>query len=292
MPLARADARDRTAQVKRVLIGLLVANLCVVGAKFVIGLRSGSLAVLSDAVHSTVDATNNVLALAVVVVAARAPDAEHPYGHSKFETVGALAIVVFLTISGFELVRGAIGRIVSGAPPISVSTLQVSVLVATLVINIAVARYEASRGRALGSPLLIADAAHTKADVFITLGVLSGVIAARAGFPLADPVVALVVAGTIGAVAWEIISHAIPVLVDEQVVPARDIKVAAEAVVGVRLAYDIRSRGAPTRRFAELTVSVDGAATVIAGHAIADAVEVRLREHLQLHEIVVHVEPC
>jgi cation diffusion facilitator family transporter len=292
MPLARAEARDRTAQVKRVLAGLLVANIGVVGAKFVIGLMTGSLAILGDAVHSTVDVTNNILGLAVVGVAAQAPDTEHPYGHTKFETVGALAIVVFLSVSGFEIVRGAIGRLASGPVHLAVGLVQIGILASTLVINIAVARYEAARGRTLGSELLMADAAHTKADVYITLGVIGGALAARAGFAWADSVVALVVAGAIAVVGWEIIGRAIPVLVDQHAVPAPEIQAAAEAVTGVRRAYAIRSRGAPTRRFAELTIAVDGAATVTQAHVIADDVETRLRERLQLHEIVVHVEPC
>ena len=74
-------ARDRSTQIRRVLLGLLVANVAVVGAKFVIGAVSGSLAVLGDAVHSSVDVINNVVALAVSWIAAREPDEEHPYGH-------------------------------------------------------------------------------------------------------------------------------------------------------------------------------------------------------------------
>jgi ferrous-iron efflux pump FieF len=104
--------------------------------------------------------------------------------------------------------------------------------------------------------------------------------------------VALIVAGAIAVVGWEIIGRAIPVLVDEQVVPAPEIQAAAESVAGVRRAYAIRSRGAPTRRFAELTVAVDGAASVTQAHVIADAVEARLRDQLHLHEVLVHVEPC
>src|SRR5262245_60191076 len=132
MPLARADARDRTVQVKRVLIGLLVANIGVVGAKFVIGLISGSLAVLGDALQSAVDTANTVRALAVIVAAARAPDTEHPYGHSKFETVGALAIVVFLSVSGVEIIRGAIGRLAAGPVHVGVSNAQIAILLSTL----------------------------------------------------------------------------------------------------------------------------------------------------------------
>src|SRR6266498_2555264 len=88
---------DTTTRVRRVLIGLLVANVAVVAAKLGVGLVSGSLAVLGDALHSSVDSIYNVLGLVVIRVAAQAPDEDHPYGHGKFETLGALAVVVFLS---------------------------------------------------------------------------------------------------------------------------------------------------------------------------------------------------
>jgi cation diffusion facilitator family transporter len=284
--------RDRTTQIKRVLTGLLLANLAVVGAKFIIGGTTGSLAVLGDAVHSSVDAVNNVLALTVMWVAAREADEEHPYGHTKFETLGALAIVVFLSIGGFELVKGALTRLVRGSEPLAISELQIGVLIGTLAINTIVAIYETRRGHALQSDLLLADAAHTRADVFITGGVLAGVGLSRAGYAFADPLVALLVAGVIVWVAWGIIKRSVPVLVDENALPAAIIRQTAERVTGVHSAYQIRSRGAPHHRFAEVTIAVNGGATVEAAHQIADAVETRLRVELQVHEIVVHVEPC
>src|SRR5207244_10466762 len=140
----------------------LVANILVVIAKASIGVLAGSLAVIGDAVHSSVDAVYNVLGLFVVRVAARAPDDEHPYGHGKFETLGALAIVVFLSITGFELVRSAIGHLQSGGHAIRVSDLGLVLLLATLLTNVVVAWYENARGRELSSELLIADAAHPR----------------------------------------------------------------------------------------------------------------------------------
>src|SRR3954466_14847188 len=116
-------ALDRSRAVRRVLAGLLVANIAVVVAKAAIGLLAGSLAVIGDAVHSSVDAVYNVLGLVVVRVAARAPDEEHPYGHGKFETLGALSIVVFLSITGFELVRSAIGRLIVGGHVVQMTDL-------------------------------------------------------------------------------------------------------------------------------------------------------------------------
>jgi cation diffusion facilitator family transporter len=275
-----------------VLLGLLVANLAVVGAKFVIGAASGSLAVLGDAVHSSVDAMNNVLALAVMWVAAREPDEDHPYGHGKFETLGALAIVVFLSVSGFELVKGAVSRLIGGAEPLVISDGHVALLVGTLAVNTAVAVYESRRGRALNSQILLADAAHTKADVYITMGVLVGVLLSRAGYGFVDPIVALIVAGVIAVLAYGIVARSIPVLVDQHAVPSAAIRSAALGVNGVVRAYDIRSRGSHDRTFAELTIAVDGEASVVSAHRIADAVELELRRRLKLEEVVVHIEPC
>jgi cation diffusion facilitator family transporter len=292
MPLVRAGGRDRTAKIRRVLLGLLVANLVVVGAKFVIGTATGSLAVLGDGVHSSVDAINNILALAVMWIAAREPDEDHPYGHGKFETLGALALVVFLSVSGFELVKGAVARLISGPQPLVISNLHIAVLAGTLAVNTAVAIYESRQGHRLNSEILLADAAHTKADVFITIGVLSGVLLARAGFGFADPIVALVVAVVIIWLVYGIVARSVPVLVDRHAAPSDDIRSAAEAVAGVVRAYDIRSRESHDQRFAELTIAVHGAQSVESAHKIADAVELQLRQELHLHQVIVHIEPC
>ncbi len=262
------------------------------GAKFVVGIGIGSLAVLSDAVHASVDAMNNVLALVVMFVASRGPDEEHPYGHEKFETLGALAIVGFLSISGFELAKGAVTRLIRGSEPLEITTVQVGLLLATLAVNVLVAAYESRRGRELNSDILLADAAHTKADVFITLGVLLSVLLAREGWSWADPVVALVVAVIIVILASRIVLRSVPVLVDQHVVQSDIIQSTAEVVDGVISAYDIRSRGSQSRTFAELTIAVNRNASVEAAHQIADRVEESLRTQLQIHEIVVHVEPC
>lgn len=281
-----------SALVRRVFIGLLVANLAVVGIKLAVGLASGSLAVLGGAVDSCVDALNNVLALIVVRVAAKEPDEDHPYGHGKFETLGALAIVGFLSISCFELIRGAVNHLVSGTHRIDVTDFQLALLVLTLGVNVLVTWYEHHRGTELGSELLVADAAHTRADVFITVGVLIGILLTRQGWWWADSAVAILVALAIVLVAYRILVRTVPVLVDERAIPPGDIRDAAQAVPGVKSAYGIRSRGPSDLRYAELTVCVDRHADVESAHAIADQVEERLKRDLQLREVTVHVEPC
>jgi cation diffusion facilitator family transporter len=281
-----------SALVRRVFIGLLIANVAVVAAKLAVGLSSGSLAILGSAVDSCVDALNNVLALIVVRVAAKEPDEDHPYGHGKFETLGALAIVGFLSITCFELVRGAVNHLVGGTHRIDVSDLQLAVLVVTLGVNVLITRYEHRRGTDLGSELLVADAAHTRADVVITIGVLIGVLLARRGWWWIDSAVAIVVALVIVFVAYGILTRTVPVLVDQRALPTRDIQETAQAVPGVKSAYSIRSRGPTDLRYAEVTIGVDRHANVESAHAIADQVEQRLKRELQLHEVTVHVEPC
>ncbi len=292
MAMPRPDAADRATQVRRVLLGLLLANLVVVGAKLAVGISARSLAVLGDALHSAVDALNNVLALVVVRVASKAPDEDHPYGHGKFETLGALLIVGFLSITCFELVRGAVARLAGSHPAPTPSETQLAILVATLGINTLVAWYENRRGHELSSHLLIADASHTKSDVLITVGVLIGLLLARRGWWWADPAIAIVIAALIVRVAYRILQDSIPELVDQRAVDTAAIRGAAEDVRGVKSAYGIRSRGGANARYAEVTIAVDGDANVQAAHAIADQVEERLKRDLALSEVTVHVEPC
>src|SRR4051812_16352359 len=284
---------DRSSAVRRVLAGLLVANILVLIAKASIGIIAGSLAVIGDAIHSSADAVYNVLGLVVVRVASREPDEEHPYGHGKFETLGALGIVVFLSVTCVELVRSAIGRLISGGHSVQITDLGLVLLLATLATNVFVAWYENRRGRQLRSELLIADAAHTRTDVFITIGVLIGLIFSRQGYAWVDPVVAIGVALLIVRVAYQILLRVVPVLVDERAVPAPTIRETAQAVEGVKDAYGIRSRGGNAGvRYAEVTIAVDSAANVADAHAIADKVEERLKKDLELEEVTVHVEPC
>jgi cation diffusion facilitator family transporter len=286
------DSREKSSGVRRVLGGILVANIIVVIVKFSVGIETNSLAVFGDALQSSVDAVNNLFAIFVVRVAYKAPDEDHPYGHAKFETLGALLIALLLALSIFELVRGALVRLISGAPPLNVSSVALGFLVLTLAMNVAVVWFETRAGRRLNSDLLLADALHTRTDVFITLGVLGGLALARAGLAWADPLLALMVAILVGRAGYQILRRSIPSLVDERAFDWATIQREAEGVEGVVSAYAIRSRRAGDRHFAELTIAVDGRSDVTSAHHIADQVEDRLRDSLQLDEVTVHVEPC
>src|SRR5690606_156073 len=254
------DSTTRNLRIRRVLIGILFANLFVVAVKFLVGVASGSLAVFGDAMQSSVDAVNNVVGLAIIGVASKGPDAEHPYGHAKFETLGALLIVAFLSVSIFELLHGSILRLARGAEPLQLTSSTFLLLGATLLVNVAVAVGETRAGRRLGSELLIADAMHTRMDVLITVAVIGGLALTHAGYPWADPVLAIIVALFVGRTGYEIVRRALPTLVDERAYDAATIRTEAEGVAGVHSAYSIRSRIAAPTRFAQLTIAGDGTA--------------------------------
>jgi cation diffusion facilitator family transporter len=292
MAVARAVGRDRTASIQRVFLGLLVANLAVVGLKLAIGINANSLSVIGDAVHSSVDAFNNILFAVLIRYAGAAADANHPYGHGKFEVLGALAIVIFLAVASLELLKGALGRMLADAPPPDLTTLDLGLLGGTLAVNTWVAWLEARKGREFASDLLLADAAHTRVDVAITVGVIAGGVLSRAHVQHVDPVITCVIVVLIVRVSWQILRRGVPVLVDQAAHEPELLRRAAEGVNGVRSAYDIRSRLAVGIAFAELTIGVSGHLAVDEAHAISDAVEQRLKDDLKLDRVVVHIEPC
>jgi cation diffusion facilitator family transporter len=261
-------------------------------AKALAGLASGSLAVLADAGHSSVDAWNNVVALALAAVAAQPPDERHPYGHAKFETLGALAVVAFLSIGVFELVETALGRLAGQGDAPVVGPFVVAVMATSAVVSLIVSTYEDRRGRALDSELLRADAAHTRADVYASLAVLGGLGVVALGYPAADALLTLVVAAIIARAAWQILRRAVPVLVDERAVAEDAIRRAALGTDGVHACFDIRSRGGTGAVFVELTVSVAPQLTVVEAHYIADVVEHRVAEAIGASQVVAHVEPA
>src|SRR3954469_6262650 len=139
----------RSPAVRRVLMHVLLLNALVVVIKLVVGIRTASLTVLGAALESGPDALTHVIGIILFSIAARAPDEHHPYGHDKFETLGALGIVGFLSISCFELMREGITSLISGSAPHHVDAIEVGIIAATLVVNMFVVWYERRRGHEL-----------------------------------------------------------------------------------------------------------------------------------------------
>jgi cation diffusion facilitator family transporter len=286
--------RSRTAAIQRTLAIILALNVVVVVVKLIVGLQTGSLTVIGATLESALDALNNVLGISIVALAARGPDDDHPYGHDKFETLGAIAIVGFLSISCFELIRGGVVRLINPQALVSPSGLDLVLLASTSIVNVVVVAYERRRGQDLKSPLLLADAAHTTGDLFVTGLAFASLLAVRAGLPWADPVLAIVVAMAIAWSGWQILRVTVPVLVDERGADAELVGKAAASVSGVHATTRVRSRtNSSGLIFAEVTITVAGGESVSAAHDVADAVEAAVRTALGgTADVVVHVEPA
>lgn len=287
------DRRARAPEVRRVLWTVLALNVLVVMIKVWVGVHTGALSVLGAALDSGLDALNSFIGMVVVGMAARAPDDDHPYGHDKFETLGALAIVGFLSISCFELLRAAVLQILRDEAATQATGVEVGLLAATAAINLFVAWYERRRGRELSSPFLLADAAHTRSDLSVTLLAIGSLLLARVGLGRADPVLALIVAAVIAWNGYQILRETVPILVDERAVDAEEIRGLVGGITQIVDVRDVRSRSTSSGvLFAEVTIGVAARTSVAEAHLLADEVEARIQAAHASAEITVHVEPA
>jgi cation diffusion facilitator family transporter len=280
------------AAVRRTLGVILVLNILVVAIKVTVGLRTSTLSVLGAALESGLDTLNNVIGMVLVTVAARAPDEDHPYGHDKFETIGALAIVGFLSISCFELLREGVNSLLRRDEPRPPEPLELVLLGATVFVNLFIVWYERKRGRELRSPFLLADASHTASDTYVTLLALGSMTLALNGLGRFDAPLAILVALIIAVSGYKILRGTIPILVDERAVDAERIRELVRGIPRIRDVRTVRSRyTASGLLFAELAIVVDGDISVSDAHALADAVEARITEELGASDVTVHIEP-
>jgi cation diffusion facilitator family transporter len=282
---------DRYTEVSRILWRVLWVNLAVAAAKIALGYATGAVSIISDGFHSLTDSASNVVALVGVSVARRPPDYNHPYGHRKYETMASLGILVFLIIVMVEVLRAAIGRLLSVSVP-RVFPEGIGLMAVTLVVNILVVSYEQRAGRRLHSELLLADAKHTRSDVLTSGAVLAALVGVWWGYPMLDPLVALLVAGFIGHAGWSIAQDASRILSDEIVMAEDDVRAVVQAVPEVIGCEKIRTRGSADYAFLDLHLWLNGAMSLQAAHATSHVVKDRLMARFpQLADVVIHIEP-
>lgn len=284
---------DNRGAVRRVLLITLLLNVLVMVLKVLVGFATGSLSLLADALHSVTDSANNVLGLITSRLSSPYPDRDHPYGHQKYEAVGALGIAAFLGIAFFEIVQSAIERIVSTQKSeVKISASELWILLLVLGINIFVAFYERREGYRVGSQILIADAQHTMSDIWVTISVLAGLIGIwTLGIQWLDVVLALPVALLVFWSGWLVIRSNLPWLVDEMAIAPEAIHQVVMQVPGVMNCHSIASRGVVGRQtFIEMHLIVDAMA-VEAAHRITEAVEASLEERFSPVRVTIHVEP-
>lgn len=279
-------------EVRRVLVVTLVLNVVVALAKIIIGMVSGALAITADGVHSLIDGSSNVAALFANRLADRPPDDDHPYGHQRYETVAALLIGALLLLTAWEIIGGIIERLNNPHVPM-LTPLTFAVLIGTLIINLFVSTYERRVGRRLNSQILLADAANTGADVFVTLSVLvSALIIGATGWQWVDPLAALVIVGLIGRAAWGVLHQTTRVLVDTAPYSPERLSLIAERVPAAGRVVRARSRGSADAAHIDIDLEVAPETTADTTAAIAEAVRAALMTELgSLSEVEVHFVP-
>ncbi len=292
--------QDNRSQVRKVLWLTLLLNLFVMALKLTLGIASGSLSLQADALHSITDSVNNILGLIANRFSSPKPDREHPYGHQKFEAVGALGIAAFLGIACFEILRGAVEKIFLNTEnaAIKVTSTELWLLLLVLGVNIFVAFYERNIGRKVNSPILIADAKHTMSDIWVTIIVIAGLVgvwqAKNLNIPKLewlDVILAFPVALLVFYSGWEVIKENLPWLVDEMAIAPEAIHDTVMQVSGVLNCHEIASRGMLGRQvFIEMHLVVD-TNDIIAAHQITETIEEHLEKRFGQVRVVIHVEP-
>ncbi|HEY5907048.1 MAG TPA: cation diffusion facilitator family transporter [Vicinamibacteria bacterium] len=286
------EAELTGAAVRRVLGLTLLLNLLVSAGKIVVGKLSGSLSMVADGYHSLTDGLNNVVGLVVAGFAYKPPDAGHPYGHRKFETAATAFIGLALLGVAYHLVEQAFASLAATARP-AVGALNWIVMGATLVVNMFVAWYERREGQRLGSPYLVADSAHTRSDIYVTLGVMASFAGANAGLPGVDSVVAIGIAVFIAFLAVRIMIGSFHTLTDRAMIPGETLAHVVMSVPGVQAVREIRTRGGPGAVYVDMIVHVDGQISLRAAHDIADRIEEAVQSrHPEIVDVVVHLEPA
>ena len=282
---------DRYSQVVRVLYRVLWLNLAVAIAKITLGYATGTISILSDGFHSLTDSASNVVALVGVSVARRPPDRNHPYGHRKYETIASIGILVFLVVVVVQVLSASLDRFLDGGTP-RVFPEGIGLMTVTLIVNVLVVSYELREGRRLHSEVLKADAKHTRSDVLTSIAVLGALFGVWAGYPLLDPLAALLVAGFIGHACWSIARDASGILSDQIVIAEDQVRSVVQSVPGVIGCEKIRTRGAADHAFLDLHLWLDGETSLLSAHATSHVVKDKLMARFpQLADVIIHIEP-
>ena len=281
----------RFLAVSRVLWRVLILNAGVGIAKLIFGYATGAVSIISDGFHSLTDTASNVVALIGIRAARQPPDADHPYGHRKFETLASAAIFFFLLLVLVEVLRTAVTRLKTGGAP-EVSAASFVVMGVTLIINVAVVIYESAAARRLKSELLMADSHHTRSDVYTSLSVMAALAGVWWGYPILDPLAAFLVAGFIARSGWLIARETSRVLSDANVLSEADVERVVMSVPGVLGCHHIRTRGAADHAFLDLHVWAPRDMRLEDAHALSHVVKDALLERYpELADVIIHIEP-
>lgn len=271
----------------------VISNSTLVVLKLLVGLLTGSVSVLAEAIHSANDLVASVIALVSIRIAERPPDREHPYGHGKAESISAAVEAVLIAGAGLWIVLEAVQKILK-RQAVEHLGWGAGVMVMSVVLNTIVSRYLFRVAREEDSPALEADAHHLATDVYTSLGVAGGLgLVWLTGWHIVDPVVAIAVALLIMRIGCSLTLKSLHHLMDARL-PTTEIARIEDILNGetrIHSWHNLRTRKSGNVRHIDLHIVFRNDATLMEAHEVADALEKRIAEELAPAHVVIHVDP-
>ena len=292
--VAHAAQAPRSAKTRPAGFSIL-SNTLLIALKLAAGVITGSIAILTEAVHSSIDLIASVIAYFSLRKADEPADADHPYGHAKIENLSA-AIQGMLILVGAGIIIYEATRRLADPPPVESLGVGIAVIGFSIVVNLGMSTYLYRRAGATESPALEGDAAHLRTDAATSVGVLVALVLVQTtGIELFDPAVALLVAGAIVGAGLRIVARSSRVLVDEAL-PEHELAAVREAIADhaapeVAGFHKLRARRAGSRRYVDLHVQFAEGTTLSRAHAITHELQEAIRDRLRDADVLIHLEP-
>lgn len=277
---------------KRRAAGLsILSNSLLVLSKLVVGFWSGSVAALSEAVHSATDLMASCIAFASVRVSDTPPDAEHPYGHGKVESISSLAEAVLIYLAATYIIYESATKLYAGTKPGELGAA-IAVMGASVIVNFFMSRYLRKVARDTDSQALMADAEHLHVDVLTAAGVFVGLGLSQAtGLAWLDPVAALCVSLLIIKAGMELTVPALSTLLDaclpeEEEQQIRQLLDSDARVLGY---HKLRTRKAGSQRHIDVHVQMPDQYTFVEAHEVSEELEDKIRDLFGFAPVHVHI---
>jgi len=277
---------------KNVALLSVFAAIFLTGIKLVIGIITGSLGILSEALHSGLDLIAAIITYISVRISDKPADRDHNFGHGKIENFSAFIETILLVITCIWIVYEALGRLISGKTHIEVNKWSYIVIIASIIIDVTRSRALYKVARKYNSQALEADALHFSTDIWSSLVVLLGLACANFGFYFADSIAALGVAIIVMFVSYQLGKKAMDVLLDKapEETTKKIISVIKE-IPEVIYYHDIKIRLSGAHTFVEVTIHVNPEISIQQAHDISHKVENKICEVIDKCEVHVHAEP-
>ena len=276
------------------LVGMLLDLLLGVG-KIVGGAVTNSFALITDGIHSLTDAGTDIFVLIVTRVSHAEPDAEHQYGHGRFETLGTIAMGVVFFITAAILLYDSINRLQLDEPLPTPSGGGIAIALLSIAAKEWIFHYTMRVAKKLNSSLLRANAWHSRTDAISSVAVLVGIIGARQGYPWMDTVAGMFVALIIAKIGWELCADSLIELVDTAVPKQRreQFESCILSVDGIRGITELRSRTTGGKIILEVRLLVNSYISVSEGHQLGELVNKSIISQFgDVSEVLIHIDPA